>query len=137
MARTEGIGGCWAGPLGNCGGGISREHYVSQCVFPDQSIFVQGLDWCLNEPKEVRIESLTAKILCRNHNSALSELDSEAGRAFSVIRDSVAGRMRNRDYVAGNWTLVAGRELTRTITLLRVDVDCNQKSCVPVARSCG
>lgn len=30
----------WAWSLGDCGSGISREHYVSQSVFPDQSIFV-------------------------------------------------------------------------------------------------
>jgi len=81
------IEGCWAASLGNCGGGISREHYVSECLFPNQSIFVQGLDWCLNKPKEIRIESLTAKILCRDHNTALSELDAAAGLAFDSMRD--------------------------------------------------
>ncbi len=81
------IDGCWAGSLGNCGGGISHEHYVSRCLFPDQAIFVQGLDWCLDRPKEVRIETLTGKILCRDHNTALSELDAAAGRAFDSIRD--------------------------------------------------
>jgi hypothetical protein len=85
-ARTNRIvQGCWAAPLGNCGGGISHEHYVSECVFPNQSIFVQGLDFCLDEPKQLRIESLTAKILCKDHNSALSDLDSAAGRAFREI----------------------------------------------------
>ena len=79
--------GCWAASLGNCGGGISREHYVSECVFPNQSIFVQGLDFCLEEPKKLRIESLAAKILCKDHNSTLSELDSTAGCAFNAIRD--------------------------------------------------
>src|ERR1035441_9295323 len=84
---VDAIDGCWASSLGTCGGGISREHYVSQSVFPNQSIFVQGLDWCLDKPKEVRIESVTAKILCRDHNTALSELDSAAGQAFKAIRD--------------------------------------------------
>jgi len=56
-------------------------------VFPDRSIFVQGLDFCLDKPKELRIESLTAKILCRDHNAALSELDTAAGRAFKAIRE--------------------------------------------------
>ena len=81
------IQGCWAGSLGDCGGGISREHYVSECLFPNQSIFVQGLDWCLDKPKELRIESLTAKILCKDDNAALSELDAAAGLAFSSMRD--------------------------------------------------
>jgi hypothetical protein len=84
------VEGCWAAPLGKCGGGISHEHYVSECVFPNQSIFVQGLDFCLSEPKQLRIESLTTKILCKNHNSALSDLDSAAGRAFKEIEAYVA-----------------------------------------------
>ena len=103
MGRTNGIEGCWAGPLGNCGGGISREHLVSECVFPGQSIFVRGLDWCLNEPKEVRIETLTAKILCKRHNSALSELDSEAGRAFDSIREFARTKTERGKMPYINW----------------------------------
>lgn len=103
------IKGCWAGPLGNCGGGISHEHYVSECVFPNQSIYVQGLDWCLDKPKPVRIESLTARILCRDHNSALSELDAAAGRAFESIGD-YATTMTARDKMPYlNW---ATKQLT-------------------------
>ena len=95
--------GCWAAPLRNCGGGISHEHLVSKSVFPDQSIFVKGLDWCLEEPKEVHIESLTAKILCRDHNSALSELDSEAGRAFNTIREFAQTKTERGKMPYINW----------------------------------
>jgi hypothetical protein len=97
---------CWAYSLGNCGGGISREHYVSKCLFPDQSIFVKGLDWCLEEPKEVRIESLTAKILCRHHNTALSELDSAAGLAFNSMRDFVNTKTKRDRMPYVNWALM-------------------------------
>jgi hypothetical protein len=97
--------GCWAAPLGNCGGGISHEHLVSRCVFSDQSIFVKGLDWCLNEPKEVRIEALTAKILCKDHNSALSELDSEVGRAFDTIRKFARTKTEREKMPYINWAL--------------------------------
>ena len=87
---------CWAWSLGDCGGGISREHYVSQSVFPDQSIFVQGIDWCLDEAKEIRIETLTAKILCKRHNTALSELDATAGlpsiRYKTMWRRQISGK---------------------------------------------
>jgi hypothetical protein len=97
------INGCWAGSLGNCGGGISREHYVSECVFPNQSIFVQGLDWCLDRPKKLRIESLTAKILCRDHNSALSELDAVAGQAFESVRDYAVTTTNRAEMPYLNW----------------------------------
>jgi hypothetical protein len=95
--------GCWAAPLGNCGGMISHEHLVSKSIFPDQSIFVKGLDWCLNEPKEVRIETLTAKILCKDHNSELSELDSEAGRAFDTIREFARTKTEREKMPYINW----------------------------------
>jgi hypothetical protein len=88
---------------GDCEGGISREHYVSQSVFPNQSIFVRGLDWCLDEAKEIRIETLTGKILCKRHNTALSELDSTAGLAFNSIQDHVATTNQRQDMPHLNW----------------------------------
>lgn len=95
--------GCWASSLGNCRGGISHEHYVSECVFPRQSIFVQGLDWCLEEPKELRIETLTAKILCKHHNETLSELDAAAGQAFNSIREFAETRINRSKTPSLNW----------------------------------
>jgi len=83
------IEGCWAACLRNCGGGISHEHLVSECLFKDQLIFVQGLPWCIDKPKPVRIETLTGKILCKDHNAALSHLDATAGRGFDAIRSAV------------------------------------------------
>lgn len=35
--------GCWAASLGDCEGKISREHLVSQALFPDGNITVSGL----------------------------------------------------------------------------------------------
>ena len=57
----------------------SHEHPCFQmCFLRSVDIPVKGLDWCLNKPKEVRIETLTAKILCKDHKPpALSERDSE------------------------------------------------------------
>jgi hypothetical protein len=96
--------GCWANSLGDCGGGISREHYVSECVFPSQSIFVQGLDFCLDKPKQLRSETLTAKILCVNHNSRLGEtVDWVAGNAFGVLRSFTALRNERSELPKLNW----------------------------------
>lgn len=77
---------CWATAIGECGGKISREHMVSKSLFVSPEVTVQGLHWCKDEPKTVGIESLTAKILCQEHNSQLSSLDSAAGTAFDVLR---------------------------------------------------
>ncbi|MFZ3211983.1 MAG: hypothetical protein WA188_10740 [Terriglobales bacterium] len=80
---------CWAAPLGDCAQKITREHIVSQCLFEDDQIMVQGLKWCLNEPKSIGSSSLVAKILCKNHNSGLSDLDAAALQAFNVFRESI------------------------------------------------
>ncbi len=77
---------------------------MSECLFPDQSIFVQGLDWCLEEPKKIRIESLTAKVLCKDHNSALSELDAAAGLAFDSIRDFAFTTVNHGEMPYLNWS---------------------------------
>lgn len=77
---------CWATTIGECGGKTSREHVVSKSLFVSPEVTVQGLHWCKDEPKTVGIESLTAKILCQDHNSQLSPLDSAAGAAFHVLR---------------------------------------------------
>jgi hypothetical protein len=81
--------GCWAACLGDCGEGISREHWVSKCLFESEEILVQGFSWCLNEPKTIPLANFVAKILCKKHNSAISELDSAALQAFKVFRESI------------------------------------------------
>jgi hypothetical protein len=69
---------CWAGKLGGCGGGQSREHYISKNLFPSGKVVVSGFKWC-TEPIELPVSQIGANVLCSNHNSALSSLDTGAG----------------------------------------------------------
>lgn len=78
---------CWAACLGNCDGGMSREHIVSQGLFMSDFVDVSGFDWCKDTPTRVGLGSLTKKALCRKHNSELSKVDSVAAHAFGVLRD--------------------------------------------------
>ena len=95
---------CWANCLGDCGGGISREHYVSECIFPNQEIFVQGLNFCLDRPVLLHSRSVTAKILCVDHNRRLGEeVDWIAGKAFESIREFTALRDRRREFPQLSW----------------------------------
>lgn len=80
---------CWASPLGDCCQKITREHVVSECLFNGDQITVQGFKWCLNEPKSIGLSNLVAKILCKNHNSGLSDVDSAALQAFKVFREAI------------------------------------------------
>ena len=70
---------CWAHELGDCRGGQSGEHHVSASLFPTTKVLlVKGFPWCMDEHKTVGLPSLTANILCRHHNSALSPFDEAA-----------------------------------------------------------
>jgi hypothetical protein len=57
--------------------------------FQNGSITVSGLHWCKDEPKTVGLASLPGKILCRKHNSELSELEDNVKRAFQAIDASM------------------------------------------------
>ena len=79
---------CWAACLGDCSDKMSREHIVTQAMYPaDNEVTVSGLPWCL-EPKTVGMASLTVKSLCVAHNSALSEVDQEAVQFAQSMRES-------------------------------------------------
>jgi hypothetical protein len=80
---------CWASCLGECAGGTSGEHLVSQALFPDDKITVQGMSWCLKEPKTIGLASLTGNILCRKHNSDLSSLDDTVKDTFEKLREAM------------------------------------------------
>jgi hypothetical protein len=79
---------CWAATCGGCGEGPSAEHLISKCLFPDGVVHVSGFEWCKGETKSIGINGLERQILCRTHNSALSETDSEAKKAVGLFQRS-------------------------------------------------
>jgi len=59
-------------------------------------IHVSGMPWLRpGETREIGVGSLTAKILCKRHNEALSPLDSEAGLFFSILKKALIDLNRN------------------------------------------
>lgn len=77
---------CWAATCGGCGEGPSREHLLSECLFPEGVVHVSGFDWCKGETKSIGVNGLARQILCKAHNSALSEIDSEAKKAVALFQ---------------------------------------------------
>jgi len=77
---------CWASIIGGCSTKLSREHYVSQGLWAGQKlIVVSGFEWLKGEEKTIPLKELTANILCTNHNTLLSPLDSEAVRFVKTL----------------------------------------------------
>jgi hypothetical protein len=86
------VPGCWAAPLGGCGGPISAEHVVTQSLF-GKRVRVEGATgpWPGGgAPKfETSIRRLTANILCREHNNELGRTaDLAALRLLRHLRTS-------------------------------------------------
>jgi len=79
---------------------MSREHLVS-----DGEINVMGLPWCKDAAKKVRIETLTDNILCRHHNTALSEVDAAAKHTLDTIREAVDLYESRKKILARSWTI--------------------------------
>jgi hypothetical protein len=76
----------WANSLGGCSAKLSREHLVSAGLFTDM-VDVHGFSWCKDEWKRIGLTSLTAKILCEKHNSALSDVDEVGQKAFCTFQE--------------------------------------------------
>jgi hypothetical protein len=72
-------------------------------------VAVNGVPWLQQgEWKEVSINSLTGKILCKRHNSALAPLDNIAGVFFKSLRDIESDYRRNSLSRKRRLTLLSG-----------------------------
>src|SRR5579859_833652 len=83
---------CYLRDTKDCSEQISGEHYVSRSVLEQLGTMlrVSGLPWRdANAVLETTAENLTAKILCRRHNEALSPLDTEAASFFSHLTEAL------------------------------------------------
>lgn len=97
---------CWAQCLGGCSDKMSREHLISESLFLDPRMTVHGFPWCKDKPVVVGLASLTAKILCKKHNSDLTDLDEAGGNAFGILREirrvaNIRGKKPNE-----RWSLI-------------------------------
>lgn len=95
---------CWANCLGDCDGGMSQEHIVSECLF-EGDINVMGLPWCKDEHKTMRIETLTDNILCRRHNTALSDVDRAAKHTMNTLKAALDLHERRNGIHTRTWTI--------------------------------
>src|SRR5579872_4971666 len=84
--------GCYLRETGDCSEQISKEHYISRAVLQQlgEVLRISGVPWLPPEQTfDTTVQNLTAKILCRRHNEALSPLDAEAGIFFSSLTEAL------------------------------------------------
>jgi hypothetical protein len=92
--------GCWAARLGDCSGGLSGEHIVSNSAL-DRKITVQGFSWCKDQPRTIGAASFTANHLCKRHNSLLSRYDTAAKDFLNTFKTAFEVREQQ---ITGRWT---------------------------------
>lgn len=93
---------CFLAVTKDCSQKISREHFVSEGVLEeiDYIVGVEGLPWIPpGEQKPVSTPNLTAHVLCRRHNSALSPLDSTGAQFFRAIKNLSSSNYDGRENV--------------------------------------
>jgi hypothetical protein len=80
---------CYLSATADCDSKISKEHYLSEAVLAEigNVIEISGMPWQHPAQRQhLPIDALTAKVLCRRHNSALHALDDEAAAFFRALK---------------------------------------------------
>lgn len=77
--------GCYMAATADCGGGLSREHYISRGLIDGPELRIRGMPWQRGKVVRYAPDNLVARILCQRHNSAMSPLDAHAIRFFRAV----------------------------------------------------
>ncbi|WP_258121964.1 hypothetical protein [Mesorhizobium onobrychidis] len=101
---------CYMAAERDCGGGLSREHYISRGLIDGPELRVRGLPWQHEEVAHYP-DNLVARILCRRHNSALSPLDAHAIRFFLAIEAAIDHAQRRSLSRQSRYFLASGHAL--------------------------
>lgn len=96
---------------------MSGEHRVSKALFDGPMVAVHGFSWCKDAPVRIGINSATANILCKTHNSDLGPLDTAASHAFKSLAEMFrTSLVRSKDR-SRRWSIkrysVSGPKLER------------------------
>jgi hypothetical protein len=113
-------GSCYLGALYNCGTKLTKEHFVSRNIlekittdklkFENAGHFFGG-----RNVVEIGIDGFSSKVLCDNHNSALSPLDNAVGLAFGRIEEFTKDilRIHTKAYKANSFHIASGLDIER------------------------
>jgi len=80
---------CYASEVNDCCEEMSREHYVSKTILRQvnwqKTLFVGGLGKNIGPKVMAPDGAMNAKVLCKRHNEALTNLDRLAGRLYAAL----------------------------------------------------
>lgn len=76
---------CRARSLGDCGGHLTKEHYISGALFAGASVEVRGAPWAPTETVTIPSQGFSRNMLCRKHNNQLSDVDAAGVYALNAL----------------------------------------------------
>jgi hypothetical protein len=110
---------CYLSSMYNCSTKITREHFVSRNILErvtkDKLTFENATHFFGGKNRvDISIDGFAAKVLCDNHNSALSLLDAAAGATFQRIEELTEdiGRV-GRGYNRNSFHVASGIDMER------------------------
>jgi len=100
-------------------------------------LWASGLSWCPTKPVRVGLASLTSKVLCAEHNSALSETDAEAAHFINVLRQQLAlSERRIQARRTDAWSVVrycvSGPLFERWLLKTMINLSLTMDKCEPI-----
>lgn len=108
---------CYASIIGECAGGISKEHYVSKAVLElisKAALTLYGAPWQeRGQETNLTIQTFTAKVLCEKHNNQLSVLDMAAQDFLKTIFVCTRGGIQGQIDVSNLTFNYNGRDIER------------------------
>lgn len=110
---------CYLSSMSNCSSKITKEHFISRNIlekltkdtlkFENAAHFFGG-----KNQVEIGIDGFASKVLCDNHNSVLSPLDTAAGAAFQRIEELAKDMiLADKGYNLNSFHVVSGIDIER------------------------
>jgi hypothetical protein len=92
--------GCYAAELGDCSGPLNREHFISKTILKDfeesAGLHVTGYPYGNSAGFLMSAASMSAKVLCENHNNGLSNVDAEGSRFLLAFFNAHVGLLEKK-----------------------------------------
>jgi hypothetical protein len=77
-----------------------------------------GLEWCKDAPKSIGVANVTAKILCKTHNEALSDFVGEAPKLSRFLTANIWDNPLKSDRTTLSGALLERWALRRALILV-------------------
>lgn len=110
---------CYLSCMSSCSAKISREHFISRNILEkltkDKLKFESAAHFFGGQNQvEIGIDGFASKVLCDNHNSVLSPLDTAAGAAFQRIEELTKDIVvAEKGYNLNSFHVVSGIDMER------------------------